>query len=78
MLGYFGVFIIHQTLTWTAGSFTRVCDLFSCICMIRTKPKGTSVYSLIRTFVESECDFGEILVWVQSLAVAHSGQASMQ
>jgi len=48
------------------------------ICMICTKPKGTSVYSFIRTFVESEYDFGKILVWVQSLAVAHSGHASMQ
>lgn len=46
--------------------------------MIHTKPKGTSVYSFIRTFVESECDFGKNLVWVQSLAVAHNGHASMQ
>ena len=26
--GYFGVSIIHRTLTWTAGSLTCVCDLF--------------------------------------------------
>ena len=31
MLGYFCVSIIHQTLTWTTGSLTCVCDLFACM-----------------------------------------------
>ena len=32
--GYFGVFILHQSLTWTTwttGSLTWVCDLFACL-----------------------------------------------
>ena len=28
MLGYFGVSMIHQTLTWSTGSLTRVCNIF--------------------------------------------------
>ena len=33
MLGYFGVFLIDQTLTWTTGSLTCacVCDVFACV-----------------------------------------------
>ena len=42
MLGYFGVPIVHLTLTWTTGSLTCVGDLFACV-----YARGTSVYSLI-------------------------------
>ena len=31
MLGYFGVSIIHRTLTWTAGSLTCTCELFASV-----------------------------------------------
>ena len=35
MLGYFGISTIHQTLIWTTGSLTCVCDLF---CMSTRMP----------------------------------------
>ena len=51
MLGYFGVSIIHPTLTWTTGSLTFTCDLFACVVTW-----GSSVYSLIRrTFFHVIC-----------------------
>ena len=43
MLGYFGVSIVHRTLTWTTGSLTCVRDLFACV-----YTRGTSIDSLIR------------------------------
>ena len=51
MPGYFGVSIIRQTLTWTTGSLTCVCDFVVVACVYT---RDTSVYCLIqRTFVES-------------------------
>ena len=48
-LGYFGVSIIHQTLTWTTGSFTHA----YAVCFACVYTRGTLVYSLIRrTFIE--------------------------
>ena len=38
MLGYFGISIIHRTLTWTTGFLTSLFDAYTL---------GTSVYSLI-------------------------------
>ena len=51
MLGYFGVTIIHQTLTWTTGSLTCICDLFA---SARTQGDlGLLSRCIRRTFVES-------------------------
>ena len=51
MPGYFGVSVIHQTLRWTTGSLTWVCDLFACV---YTQSQGTLVYNFNRrTFIES-------------------------
>ena len=48
MLGYFDVFITHQTLTWTTGSLMCTCDLFACVYTWETL-----VYNLIwKTLVE--------------------------
>ena len=58
MLGYFVVSIVHQTLTWTTGSLTCVCDMFACV-----YTWGTLFFGLIwRTFVRActEFDSGEI------------------
>ena len=50
MLGYFGVSVIHRTVTRTTGSLTCVCDLFTCLMHTR----GISVERLIRrTFIFS-------------------------
>ena len=66
MRGYFDIFVIHQTLMWTAASVTCVCGLFA-----RAHTQGILDYSLTpNTFcrVCAEFDSGEILRRVQSLA----------
>ena len=64
MLRYWSVSVIHQTLTWTAGSLTCIGHLFACV-----YTRGTSVYS------RTEFDSGEISGSVESLA--HNCRASL-
>ena len=62
MVGYFGVTIIHQTLTWIAGYLTGISDFFAPIHI-----QGTLVYRLTqRTLVESvqHLPHGEISGWM--------------
>ena len=69
MLNCFVVSIVHQTLTWSTGSLTCVCDLFACV-----YTWGTSVYnnSLIRrTFVESVQNFDSREIWGRAQSLAH-------
>ena len=48
MLGYFGVSIIHRTLTWPAGSLTYVGNLFACVYDTRGTSGNRFHDSLIR------------------------------
>ena len=57
--------ITHQTLTWTTGSLTCVCDLFACI--THTNDLG---------LVSSERLCREISRWLQT-SLARTGQPSM-
>ena len=52
MLGYSGGSIVHQTLTWTTGSLTCVCDLLSCV-HIYIHSGALSFSHIQRTWVES-------------------------
>ena len=51
--GYFSVSIIHRTLAWTAGSFTCVCDLFTCVYTrdlgLLSYPKDLFIHFIVQT-----------------------------
>ena len=71
--GYFGVSVIHRTLTGTPGSSTCACDLFACVYTSHGGPRFI-VSSEGLLVVCTEFDSGEISRLAQNLA--HNGHPS--
>ena len=65
-LGYFGVSIVLQTLTWAGGSLTCVCGPFACVCTRGDLGLQSHLSDFCR--VCTEFDSGEISWRLQSLA----------
>ena len=66
-LGYFGVSIVLQTLTWAGGSLTCVCGPFACVCTRGDLGLQSHLSDFCR--VCTEFDSGEISEQAQSLDV---------
>ena len=74
-LGYFGVSIVLQTLTWAGGSLTCVCGPFACVCTRGDLGLQSHLSDFCR--VCTEFDSGEISWRLQSLACNSNASISM-